>query len=99
MNNSGDLSEHKGHLFLWGSVLCLGAAIALARLNIYFGAQVNYLDYQSLFNALIMAVLACAGLAIVLSVAGLWKAHFKSIPLGLMSLLSSAFLILLFLVE
>lgn len=90
--------ENKRHPFLWISVLSLGSAIVLARLNIYLGTQVNYLDYLSYFNALTIAVLACAGVAILLSVAGLWRTRFKSIPLAVMGLASSAFMILLFMV-
>jgi hypothetical protein len=77
----------------------LGSAISLTRLNIFLGTRVNYLNYLSLFNALTIALLACASIAIILSVAGLWKARFRSIPLALTSLASSAFLILLFLID
>ena len=90
---------HKKHPFLWISVLCLGAAIALARLNIYLGTQVNYLDYLSLFNTLTIAMLVSVGTAIFLSLVGLWQARFKSRPLVLMSLASSAFFVLLFLID
>ena len=93
------LLGHKKYPFFWMSVFSLVASIALARLNVYLGTQVNYLDYLSLFNALTIAMLLCGGIAIVMSVAGLWRARFRSIPLALMSLISSAFLILLFLID
>ena len=93
------LHENKKHPFLWIGALSLTVAYALARLNIYLGTQVNYLDYLSLFNALTLTILACVGLAIIISIAGLWKARFKSIPLVLMSLASSVFLILLFMAD
>ena len=93
------LIERKKHPFLWMGVLSLAIAIALTRLNIYLGTQVNYLDYLPLFNALTIAILACAGIAILLGVTGLWIARFRSIPLALMSLASSAYLILLFLID
>jgi nitrate reductase gamma subunit len=68
-------------------------------LNIYLGTQVNYLDYLSLFNALTIIILACVGVAIILGMVGLWKVRFRSVPLVLISLASSAFLILLFLID
>ena len=93
------LSEHKKHPFLWMGILSLGIAIALTRLNIYLGTQVNYLDSLPLFNALTIAILVCAGIAVILGIAGLWKVRFRSIPLALTSLASSAYLILLFLID
>ena len=93
------LLKNKKHPFLWIGLLSLVSAIVLTRLNIYLGTLVNYLDYLSLFNALTLAILMCAGIAIILSVAGLWKARFKSIPLALMGMVSSAFLILLFMID
>jgi len=93
------LIEHKKHPFLWMGILSLGIAIALTRLNIYLGTQVNYLDYLPLFNVLTTAILACAGIAIILGLVGLWKVRFRSIPLSLTSLASSAYLILLFLID
>lgn len=100
MTNAENLSfVDKKNPFLWISVRYLGAAIALARLNIYLGTQVNYLDYLSLFNILTIAMLVSVGVAVSLSIAGLWRARFKSIPLAMMSLTSSVFLILLFLVN
>ena len=98
-NTENSFFAHKKHLFLWISVLSLGVAFALARLNIYLGTQVNYLDYLALFNTLTIAMVLSVGIAIFLSIAGLWRARFKSIPLVLMSLASSAFLILLFLID
>ena len=89
----------KKHPLLWTSILSLGLAIALTRLNIYLGAQVNYLDYLPLFNALTIAILACAAIAIILGVAGLWKAHFRSVPLVVTSLASFAYLILIFIID
>jgi hypothetical protein len=100
MTKAENLSfAHKKHPFLWISVLGLGAAFALARLNIYLGTQVNYLDYLALFNTLTIAMLVSVGVAVFLSIAGLWRARFKSIPLTVMSLSSSALLILLFLTD
>ncbi|MFL7870000.1 MAG: hypothetical protein AB8I58_14315 [Anaerolineales bacterium] len=93
------LPRHNKHPFLWIGLFCLISAIALTRLNIYLGTQVNYLHYLSLFNALVIGMLACAVTAIILSLAGLWRIRFKSIPLILVSLASSAFLILLFLID
>ena len=93
------LPRHNRHPFLWIGLLCLISAIALTRLNIYLGTQVNYLHYLSLFNALTIGVLTCAVVAIMLSLAGLWRTRFKSIPLVLVGLASSAFLILLFLID
>ena len=98
-NAESFLLDNKKHPFLWIGVLSLGVAIALARLNIYLGTQVNYLDTLSLFNVLTIVMLACAGIAIVLGIAGLWRVRFKSIPLAVMSLASSALLILLFLLD
>ena len=100
MTNTEQLSlENKKHPFLWIGLLSLVSAVAFTRLNIYLGTLVNYLDYLSLFNALTLAILMCAGIAIILSVAGLWKVRFKSIPLTLTGLASSAFLILLFMIN
>ncbi|MGD8404153.1 MAG: hypothetical protein PVJ21_10865 [Anaerolineales bacterium] len=100
MTNAENLSfAHKKYPYLWISALCLGTAFALARLNIYLGTQMNYLDYLALFNTLTIAMLVSVGIAIFLSIAGLWQARFKSIPLVLVSLASSAFLILLFLID
>jgi hypothetical protein len=100
MTNTENLSfAHKKHPFLWISVLSLGVAFALARLNIYLGTQVNYLDYLSLFNAMTIAILISAGIAIFLSIAGLWRTRFRSVPLALMSLVSFVFLVLLFLID
>jgi len=83
MTNAEDFSfAHKKHPFLWINVLSLGAAIALVKLNIHLGTQVNYLDYLSLFNAITVAMLVSVGIAIFLSIAGLWQARFKSIPLA-----------------
>lgn len=93
------LLEKNKHPLLWISVIGLGIAIALARLNIYLGTQVYYLDFLSLFNALTIVMLVFAGIAMLLSMAGLWRVHFKSIPLAIMSLVSSALLILLFLID
>ena len=93
------LLKNKRHPFLWISLLSLVSSVAFTRLNIYLGTLVNYLDYLSFFNALTLAILMCAGIAIILSVAGLWKARFKSIPLALTGLASSAFLILLFMID
>ena len=98
INADQSLPKNKERSFLWISVLSLGVAIALARLNIYLGTQVNYLNYLLLFNALTISMLTCVGIAIILSIAGLWKTRFRNIPLMLMSLASSAFLILLFLI-
>ena len=100
INADRSSSENNKELpFLWIGVLSLGVAIALARLNIYLGTKVNYLDHLLLFNVLTIVTLKCVGIAIILSIAGLWKARFKNIPLVLMSLVSSAFLILLFLID
>jgi len=63
--------------FLWISIASLGLAFALARLNGFLGTQVNYLDYLSLFNTMTIAMLACVGMAIVMSFAGLWKMRFR----------------------
>ena len=93
------LSSNQKHPFLWIGLLSLASAIALARLNIYLGKQVDYLDYLSIFNMLTYGILLCAGIAILLGLAGLWRARFKSIPLALTSLASSAFLVLLFLID
>ena len=93
------LLDNKEHPFLWIGLLSLASAIALTRLNIYLGKQVDYLDYLSLFNVLTYGILLCAGIAILLSLAGLWRARLKSIPLVLTILASSAFLILLFLID
>ncbi len=93
------LPDNKKHPFLWLGLLSLAIAVALARLNIYLGTQMNYLHYLTLFNALTIGMLTCVGAAIILSFAGLWRARFKSIPLALASLVSSAFLILLFLID
>jgi len=87
------------HPFLWISVFSLGIAVVLARFNGFLGARVNYLDYLSLFNAMTIAMLACVGIAIVLSIAGLWKVHFKSAPLALIGAFSSVFMLLLFLID
>ena len=91
------LHDNKKHLFLRMGVLSLVVAMALARLNIYLGTQVNYLDYLSFFNALALTMLACEGIAIGLSIAGLRRVRFRSIPLVLICLALFAFLILLFL--
>ena len=91
--------DNKKHPFLWVAVLNLGIAVTLTRLNIYLGTQVYYLDYLPLFNTMTIVMLACAGVAIILSMAGLWKARFTSVPLVLTSLASSAFLILIFMVD
>ena len=100
MTNAENLFfANKRHPFLWINILSLGIAIALTKLNTYLGTLVNYLDYLSLFNALTLAILMCMGIAIILSVVGLWKARFKSIPLALTGLVSSAFLILLFMID
>ena len=93
------LSITQKHPFLWIGLLSLVSAITLARLNIYLGKQVNYLDYLPLFNVLSYGVLLCAGIAILLSFVGLWRVRFKSIPLAWISLASSTFLILLFLID
>ena len=93
------LLDNKEHSFLWIGLLSLASAIALTRPNIYLGKQVDYLDYLSLFNVLTYGILLCAGIAILLSLAGLWRARLKSIPLVLTILASSAFLILLFLID
>jgi len=93
------LSETNKRPFLWISVISLGIAIALARLNIHLGTQVHYLDYLLLFNALTIAMVTSAGIAMLLSLAGLWRARLKSIPLAVMSLATSVFLILLFLID
>ena len=85
--------------FLWGSLLSLVSAIGFVKLNSYLGTQVNYLDYLTFFNLLTLVTLWCAFLAILLSIAGVWKSNFKSIPLVLMSLVSSAFLFLLFAID
>jgi hypothetical protein len=87
------------HPFLWIGILGLASAIGLTRLNIYLGTQVNYLDHLLFFNALTIGILSCAAITIILSLAGLWKTRFKSIPLVLVSLVSFAFLILLFLID
>ena len=93
------LTVNKQHPFLWIGIFCLLTAISLARLNIYLGTRMNYLDALLFFNALTIGVLACASIAILLSLAGLWKTRFKSIPLALTGLTSSAFLVLLFLID
>jgi len=98
-NPETTLPETNKRPFLWISVISLGIAIALARLNIYLGTQVHYLDYLLFFNALTIAMLMSAGIAMLLSIAGLWRARFKSISLALMSLTPSVFLILLFLID
>ena len=87
------------HPFLWNSVFSLGAAIALARLNGFLGAQVNYLDYLSLFNTMTIAMFICVGATIIMSVVGLWRVRFKSVPLILIGSISSVFTILLFLID
>lgn len=71
----------------------------MARLNIYLGTQVNYLDYLTLFNTVTLLMLASAVLSIALGVTGLWKARFKNISLILTSLAASAFLVLMFFVD
>jgi len=93
------LIENKKHPLLWVAIVGLGVAIALTRLNIYLGTQVNYLDYLLLFNALTLAILGCVGITIIVILAGLWKARFRSIPLVVMSLISFGYLILLFLID
>ena len=90
---------YQKHPFLWMGMSGLGIAYALVRLNLYLGTQVNYLDYLSLFNVLTFAICVCAGTASITSIAGLWKVRFRSIPLVLMNLASSAFLILLFMID
>jgi len=87
------------HPFSWISALSLGIAIILTRLNIYLGTQVNYLDHLSFFNALTLLILACVGIAILLSVAGVWKTRFRSLPLVVLSLASTAYLVLLLLID
>jgi len=98
-NSEQVLLDDKKHPFLWSGVFSLGASIALTRLNIYLGTRVNYLNFLSLFNAMTIAILACVGIAIVLSLTGLWRSRFRSIPLMVTSLASSAFLVLLFLID
>lgn len=98
INTDQSSLDNKMDPFLWIAVLSLGFAIALAKLNIYMGTQVYYLDYLSLFNVMTIAIFVSASTAIILSMVGLWKVRFKSIPLALMSLASSAFLILMFMV-
>ena len=93
------LTVNKQHPFLWIDIFCLLTAISLARLNIYLGTRMNYLDALLFFNALTIGVLVCAGVAILLSLAGLWRTRFRSIPLILTSLTSSAFLVLLFMID
>lgn len=69
MNNSENLLRiNQKHPFLWIGMSGLGFAYALVRLNIYLGTQVNYLDYQSLFNVLTFAICICAGAAIITSI-------------------------------
>ena len=87
------------HPFLWIGFLSLASAIVLTRLNIYLGTQVNYQDHLLFFNVLTIGVLVCASIAIILSIAGLWRTRFKSIPLWLIGLASSFFLFLLFLID
>lgn len=99
ISNEQLLLDHKKHPFLWMGVFSLGVSIVLAKLNIYLGTQVNYLNYLSLFNVMILTMLACVGISIILSIAGLWRSHFRSVPLALMSLASSVFLILIFLIS
>lgn len=92
-------SEKNQHPFFWLSMISLASALALTYLNIHLGKQVNYLNYLLLFNTLTISILLCAGLAIILGLAGLWRVRLKSIPLTLISLAASAFLILLFLID
>jgi len=98
-NTEKTLIDRNKYPFIWISVISLGIAIGLAKLNIYLGTQVSYLDYLSLFNTLTIVMLVFVGVAVLLSMAGLWRARFRSIPLTLMSLASSAFLLLLFLID
>ena len=100
MNIAENLSHaNQKHPFLWIGALSLGIAYMLVRLNIYLGTQVNYLDYLSLFNAMTIAILAFVSVAIVLGIAGLWKVRFKSVPLVLIGVASSVFMLLLFLTD
>jgi hypothetical protein len=92
-------SEKNQPLFFWLSTVSLASALALTYLNIYLGRQTNYLNYLQVFNTITISILICAGLAITLGLVGLWKVRLKSIPLALISLTSSAFLILLFLID
>lgn len=92
-----NLLSEKKHPFLWLGLLSLANSILLAQLNISLGRQVNYLDFLPLFNVLTYGIFLCAGIAILLSVAGLWMVKFKSLPLMLTGLASFAYLILLFL--
>ena len=98
-NSKKMIFANQKHPFLWISVFSLIIAYILIQLNIYLGSQVNYLDYLSLFNGLTVAVLTFVVIAVAISLAGLWRARFKSIPLLVMSLISSAFLLLLFLID
>ncbi|MBN1452419.1 MAG: hypothetical protein JW963_15495 [Anaerolineales bacterium] len=93
------LSDNNKPPFLRIGILCLVSAIALTWLDIHLGMQVNYLDHLLFFNVLTVSVLVCASIAIVLSIAGLWRTHFKSLPLVFINLAASAFLILLFLID
>jgi hypothetical protein len=85
--------------FLWIGGFSLVSAYLLTQLNIYLGTRVNYLHYLSLFNALTVGILACTGIAILLGFIGLWRARFKSIPLALLSLASSIYLVLMFMID
>lgn len=71
ISNEQLLLDHKKHPFLWMGVFSLGVSIVLAKLNIYLGTQVNYLDYLSLFNALTIVMLTCVSIVHCLKRCGL----------------------------
>jgi hypothetical protein len=55
------------------ALLFSGMAVLLALISIVLGTGLQYLSYQTLFNALAMAILGCVLVSVSLSITGIFR--------------------------
>ncbi|MFN0151802.1 MAG: hypothetical protein ACKVU1_13975 [bacterium] len=82
-----------GNALLLASAVSLSAAVLVAWMSLLAGARVRYLDHLMAFNLLAATMLLLGIAALACSLAGLWRARFRSAPFAAFGFVSLLFLI------
>ena len=59
------------------ALVFFGVAVLLAIISMVLGTGLQYTSYQSLFNALAMAITGCAVLSVSFSITGIFREKFR----------------------